>query len=54
LNNIIPFVARLNESETAAWITALSMAMPQERIVAFSQLKADALPAMGAELMGWR
>jgi glyoxylate/hydroxypyruvate reductase len=41
LNNIIPFVARLNESETAAWITALSMAMPQERIVAFSQLKAD-------------
>jgi glyoxylate/hydroxypyruvate reductase len=41
LNNIIPFVARLNESETAAWITALSMAMPQERIVAFSQLKTD-------------
>jgi glyoxylate/hydroxypyruvate reductase len=41
LNNIIPFVARLNESETAAWITALSMAMPRERIVAFSQLKAD-------------
>lgn len=38
---MIPFVARLNEAETAAWIATLSAAMPQERILAFQQLSAD-------------
>lgn len=40
MQNIIPFVARLTEAETAAWIATLSMAMPQERIIAFQQLSA--------------
>jgi glyoxylate/hydroxypyruvate reductase len=38
LNSILPFVARLNSDETAAWIGALSEAMPNERIVPFTQL----------------
>ncbi len=41
MQKIIPFVARGNDAETAAWIAALSAAMPQERIVAFQQLSAD-------------
>jgi glyoxylate/hydroxypyruvate reductase len=41
LQNIIPFVARINDAETAAWIAALSMAMPHEHIVAFQQLSAE-------------
>lgn len=41
MKNIITFVARLNEAETAAWIATLSMAMPQERIIAFQQLSAE-------------
>jgi glyoxylate/hydroxypyruvate reductase len=38
LNSILPFVARLNNDETAEWINALSQAMPSERIVPFAQL----------------
>jgi glyoxylate/hydroxypyruvate reductase len=38
LNSILPFIARLNSDETAAWIGALSEAMPDERIVPFTQL----------------
>ena len=41
MNQIIPFVARLNDAETAAWIAALSMAMPHERIIAFQQLSTE-------------
>jgi glyoxylate/hydroxypyruvate reductase len=41
LKKVIPFVARLNDAETASWIAALSNAMPQERIIAFQQLTAE-------------
>ncbi len=34
----IPFVSRANASDSAAWLAALSLAMPQECIVPFTQL----------------
>jgi glyoxylate/hydroxypyruvate reductase len=38
LNSILPFVARLDDDETADWVSALSQAMPNEQIVPFAQL----------------
>lgn len=36
--SIIPFLSRANATDTAAWIAALSQAMPHECIVPFAQL----------------
>jgi glyoxylate/hydroxypyruvate reductase len=38
MNSILPFVARLNEADTQAWIKVLASAMPNEHIVPYSQL----------------
>jgi glyoxylate/hydroxypyruvate reductase len=38
MSSILPFVARLNEADTNAWIKALASAMPNERIIPFDQL----------------
>jgi glyoxylate/hydroxypyruvate reductase len=35
---VIPLVSRANANDSAAWLTALSLAMPRERIVPFAQL----------------
>jgi glyoxylate/hydroxypyruvate reductase len=38
MKSALPFLSRSNADETAQWLRALSLAMPQERIVAFDQL----------------
>ncbi len=40
IDNAIPFVSRGNAADTAAWIAALSRAMPNETIMPFAQLSA--------------
>ena len=39
-DNAIPFVSRANAADTAAWIAALSRAMPHDTIMPFAQLSA--------------
>ncbi len=41
MSSILPFVSRLNEADTAAWVEALASAMPSERIVPFNQLTSE-------------
>jgi glyoxylate/hydroxypyruvate reductase len=38
MKTVLPFLSRSSADETALWVSALSHAMPEERIVAFDQL----------------